>query len=141
MAETSLRQGLNPMGADRRWMVWAGWGISALMILFMLFDSIAKLALERHVIAATTQIGYPAHAIRPLGAIALICTLLYAVPRTSILGAILLTAYLGGAIASKMRIDDPLFSSTLFGVYFGLLIWGGLYLRDERLRTMIPVRR
>jgi hypothetical protein len=122
-------------------MAWAGWGMSGLMILFMLFDSLAKLALERHVIAATTQIGYPEHAIRPLGAIALICTVLYAVPRTSVLGAILLTAYLGGAVASKVRIDDPLFSSTLFGVYFGVLIWGGLYLRDERLRAMIPVRR
>ena len=141
MAEASLRQGVSPMVAHRRWMVWAGWGMSGLMVLFMLFDSLAKLALERHVIAATTQIGYPEHAIRPLGAIALVCTLLYAVPRTSVLGAILLTAYLGGAIASKVRIDDPLFSSTLFGVYFGLLIWGGLYLRDERLRTMIPVRR
>ena len=129
------------MAEGRKWGVWAGWGMSGLMILFMLFDSIAKLALERHVIAATTEIGYPAHAIRPLGAIALVCTLLYAVPRTSVLGAILLTAYLGGAVASKMRIDDPLFSSTLFGVYFGLLIWGGLYLRDDRLRMMIPVRR
>jgi len=115
--------------------------MSGLMILFMLFDSLAKLALERHVIEATTGIGYPLHAIRPLGAIALACTILYAIPRTSVLGAILLTAYLGGAIASKLRIDDPLFSSTLFGVYFGLLIWGGLYLRDERLRAMIPVRR
>jgi hypothetical protein len=129
------------MGADRKWMVWAGWGMSGLMILFMLFDSLAKLALERHSVEATTAIGYPLHALRPLGAIALACTVLYAIPRTSILGAILLTAYLGGAIASKVRIDDPLFSSTLFGLYFGLLIWGGLYLRDERLRTMIPVRR
>lgn len=141
MAEASLRQGVKPMAEGRKWGVWAGWGMSGLMMLFMLFDSIAKLALERHVIAATTEIGYPAHAIRPLGAIALVCTLLYAVPRTSVLGAILLTAYLGGAVASKMRIDDPLFSSTLFGVYFGLLIWGGLYLRDDRLRMMIPVRR
>jgi hypothetical protein len=129
------------MGANRKWMIWAGWAMSGLMIAFMLFDSLAKLALESHVIAATTGIGYPEHAIRPLGAIALVCTVLYAVPRTSVLGAILLTGYLGGAIASKVRIDDPLFSSTLFGVYFGLLIWGGLYLRDERLRTMIPVRR
>ena len=141
MAEASLREGVNPMGGHRKWVNWAGWGMSGLMIAFMLFDSIAKLALERHVIEATTQIGYPEHAIRPLGAVALVCTLLYAVPRTSVLGAILLTAYLGGAIASKVRIDDPLFSSTLFGVYFGLLIWGGLYLRDARLRAMIPFRR
>jgi hypothetical protein len=140
MVEASLRQGVNPMGA-RRWTFWAGWGMSGLMIVFMLFDSIAKLALERHVIEATTQIGYPLHTIRPLGAIALVCTILYAIPRTAVLGAVLLTAYLGGAVASKVRIDDPLFSSVLFGVYFGIPIWGGLYLRDEQFRTMIPLRR
>jgi hypothetical protein len=122
-------------------MVWTGWGMSGLMILFMLFDSASKLALERHVVEATTQIGYPLDVIRPLGAIGLACTLLYAVPRTSILGAILLTGYLGGAIASKVRIEDPLFSSVLFGVYFGVLVWGGLYLRDPQLRSLIPIRR
>jgi hypothetical protein len=79
-------------------------------------------------------------AIRPLGIICLICTVLYAIPRTSILGAILLTGYLGGAIASKVRIEDPIFSSVLFGFYFGVLVWGGLYLRDERLRSLIPLR-
>jgi hypothetical protein len=91
-------------------------------------------------VAATTHIGYPLDVIRPLGAICLVCTILYAIPRTAVLGAILLTGYLGGAIASKVRIEDPLFSSTLFGVYFGLLVWGGLWLRDARLRAMIPVR-
>jgi hypothetical protein len=115
--------------------------MSGLTILFLLFDGLSKLALERHVVEATTRIGYPADAIRPLGAICLACTVLYAIPRTSVLGAILLTAYLGGAVASKVRIDDPLFSSVLFGVYFGVLVWGGLYLRDERLRTLIPLRR
>jgi hypothetical protein len=140
MAEASLHQGVNSMDGTRKWMLWAGWGMSGLMILFMLFDSLSKLALEPHVIAATTQIGYPIHAVRPMGAIALVCTLLYTIPRTSMLGAILLTAYLGGAVASKVRIDDPLFSSVLFGVYFGILVWGGLYLRDEQLRTMIPFR-
>ena len=141
MAEASLRQGVNPTDAGRRWTVWAGWGMSGLMILFMLFDSVAKLALERHVIEATTKIGYPLHAIRPLGAIALVCTVLYAVPRTSVLGAVLLTAYLGGAVASKVRVDDPLFSSVLFGVYLGVLVWGGLWLRDGQLRAMFPIRR
>ena len=106
----------------------------------MLFDSVSKLALERHVVAATVQIGYPLSCIRLLGMIGLMCTILYAVPRTSILGAILLTGYLGGAIASKVRIEDPIFSSVLFGVYFGILVWGGLYLRDERLRSLIPLR-
>ncbi len=127
--------------AYQRWMRWAGWGASGLMIAFLLFDSLSKLALESHVVAATTHIGYPVDVIRALGVICLACTILYAVPRTAVLGAILLTGYLGGAIASKVRIEDPLFSSTLFGVYFGLLVWGGLWLRDERLRAMIPVRR
>jgi hypothetical protein len=129
------------MKPGRRWMTWAGWGASGLMIVFMLFDGVSKLALERHVVEATTQIGYPLDVIRPLGALSLACTLLYAIPRTAILGAILLTGYLGGAIASKVRIEDPLFSSVLFGAYFGVLVWGGLYLRDPQLRSLMPLRR
>jgi len=129
------------VSARPRWMYWTGWGISGLMILFLLFDSVSKLALEQHVVEATTKIGYPLDAIRPLGIVCLVCTILYAIPRTSILGAILLTGYLGGAVASKVRIEDPLFSSILFGVYFGVLVWAGLYLRDERLRSLIPLRQ
>jgi hypothetical protein len=127
--------------AQPKWMRWTGWGITGLMIAFLLFDSVGKLILEQHVVEATTQIGYPLSVIRPLGFIGLACTILYAIPRTSMLGAILLTGYLGGAIASKVRIEDPMFSSVLFGVYFGILVWGGLYLRDERLRALIPLRR
>ena len=107
----------------------------------MLFDAGGKLFLESHVVEATTKIGYPVAAIQPIGLIALLCTILYAVPRTAILGAVLLTGFYGGAVASKVRIEDPLFSSILFGVYFGFLAWGGLYLRDERLRTLLPWRR
>lgn len=118
-----------------------GWALSILTILFMLFDAAGKLALESHVIDATTKIGYPVSAIRPIGVIALLCTILYAVPRTAVLGAVLLTGFYGGAVASKIRIEDPLFSSTLFAVYFGLIAWGGLYLRDERLRALFPFRR
>jgi len=70
-----------------------------------------------------------------------VCTILYAIPRTAVFGAILLTGYLGGAVASKVRMEDPIFSSILFGVYFGILAWVGLYLRDERLRSLIPLRR
>ena len=124
-----------------KWTQWIGWGMTGLMIVFLLFDSVAKLVLEQHVVEATTKIGYPLDVIRPLGFISLACTILYAIPRTSILGAILLTGYLGGAIASKVRIEDPMFSSVLFGAYFGILVWGGLYLRDERLRALIPLRR
>jgi hypothetical protein len=106
-----------------------------------LVDAAGKLALESHVIDATTKIGYPVDAIRLIGVIALLCTILYAVPRTAILGAVLLTGFYGGAVASKIRIKDPLFSSILFGVYFGVIAWGGLYLRDERLRALFPFRR
>ncbi len=124
-----------------KWTRSVGWGMTGLMILFLLFDGLSKLMLEQHVVEATTKIGYPLDSIRPIGIICLICTVLYAIPRTAILGAILLTGYLGGAIASKVRIEDPLFSSVLFGAYFGVLIWGGLYLRDERLRSLIPLRQ
>jgi hypothetical protein len=118
-----------------------GWGLSAVMIAFLIFDSVGKIALEQHVVTATTQIGYPLSVIRPLGIIGIICTILYAIPRTSILGAILLTGYFGGAVASKARIMDPLFSSVLFGVYFGLILWLGLYLRNPRLRELLPLDR
>jgi hypothetical protein len=84
--------------------------------------------------------GIPGSLARTLGVIGLICTLLYAVPRTSVLGTILLTGYLGGAIASHLRLGDPIFTHTLFGLYLGLLAWGGLYLRDARLRALIPLR-
>lgn len=118
-----------------------GWALSILTILFMLFDAVGKLALEAHVIDATTRIGYPVATIRPIGVIALLCTLLYAVPRTAVLGAVLLTGFYGGAVASKIRIEAPLYSSILFGVYVGLIAWGGLYLRDDRLRALFPFRR
>jgi DoxX-like family len=118
-----------------------GWTLSIIAIAFMLFDAGGKLALESHVVDATTKIGYPVDAIRPIGVIALLCTILYAIPRTALLGAVLLTGFYGGAVASKVRIEDPLFSSILFGVYFGVIAWGGLYLRDQRLRALFPIRR
>jgi len=129
------------IGASRKAWVWTGRALSGITILFMLFDAAGKLFLESHVIEATTKIGYPVATIRPLGVIALTCTILYAVPRTAILGAVLLTAFYGGAVASKIRIEDPLFSSILFAVYLGLITWGGLYFRDERLRRLFPLRR
>jgi DoxX-like family len=131
----------HPIGSRSKTMLSVGWILSGLTILFMLFDGISKLAMEHHVVEATAQIGYPLDVIRPLGIILLVCTILYAIPRTAIFGAVLLTGYLGGAVASKVRMEDPLFGSILFGVYFGILAWGGLYLRDERLRALIPLRR
>jgi len=115
--------------------------MSGVVVLFLLLDGASKLMLIAPVVEATTQIGYPVNLVRPIGIIGLVCAVLYAVPRTATLGAILLTGLLGGAIASKMRLEEPLFSQVLFGVYVGILGWGGLYLRDDRLRDLIPLRR
>jgi hypothetical protein len=132
----------HPQGSSSsKAMLWAGWVMSGVTVVFMLFDGISKLALERHVVEATTKIGYPEGVIRPLGMVILTCTILYAIPRTAIFGAILLTGFLGGAVASKVRLEDPLFGSILFGVYLGILAWGGLYLRDDRIRALLPWRR
>jgi len=139
-AELTTLTARNGAGESKGYRI-AGWSLTGLTILFMLFDSLSKLALESHVIAATTGIGFPVAVIRPIGWILLGCTILYAIPRTAVLGAILLTGFMGGAVASKIRIEDPLFSSILFGVYFGIILWAGLYLRDSRLRALIPLRR
>jgi TRAP-type C4-dicarboxylate transport system permease small subunit len=122
---------------------WTGLVMSGLVILFLLFDGGIKLAPLEIVTQTSGEIGLPTDAsfARLLGILTLIGVVLYAIPRTSVLGAILLTGYMGGAIATHLRIGSPLFSHTLFGVYLGLLIWGGLYLRDPRLRALIPFRR
>ncbi|MET2830098.1 DoxX family protein [Mesorhizobium shangrilense] len=123
--------------------LWTGRVLSGLIVLFMIFDGVIKLPPLDVVTQTMTQIGWPADAnvARLLGVIGLISTALYAVPRTSVLGAILLTAYMGGAIATHMRIGSPLFSHTLFGVYLGIILWGGLFLRDPRVRALIPFSR
>jgi hypothetical protein len=120
--------------------VWVGRTMSGLVIAFMLLDGVMKLIPMDVVISTSEQMGIPGSLARPLGIIGLFCTFLYAIPRTSLLGAILLTGYLGGAIASYFRLSDPIFTHTLFGLYLGLLAWGGLYLRDARLRALIPLR-
>ena len=114
-----------------------GWLLSGLTILFLLIDSVSKLAMEHHVLEATSQIGYPIDTIRPIGLTLLIITVLYAIPRTAVLGAVLLTGFLGGAVASKVRIADPLFASVLFGVYVGIVAWLGLFLREPALRRRV----
>ena len=120
---------------------WAGIILSALPVLFVLFDGAIHLMVVPPVVQAFTQLGYPVSTSRALGVIELVCIVLYLMPRTSVLGAILLTGYLGGAVATNLRVGSPLFSNTLFPVYVGILAWGGLFLRDERVRTLIPVRR
>jgi hypothetical protein len=121
---------------------WTGWALSGLAIAFLLLDAAMKLLAMPFVLQASAGIGFPATAAmaRELGVILLICTVLYATPRTALLGALLLTGYFGGAIAAKVRIDAPLFSNILFGVYVALFVWGGLYLREPRLRALMPLR-
>jgi hypothetical protein len=123
--------------------LWTGRILSGLVILFMLFDGAIKLVPWPVVTETMDRIGYGSSEslARTLGAITVACTVLYAVPPTSIVGAILLTGYLGGAMASHLRIDSPLFTHTLFGFYLGLMLWGGLWLRDRNLRALIPFRR
>jgi DoxX-like protein len=115
--------------------------LSGLAIAFLLFDTVIKLARLAPAVQGTTQLGYPAHLVLGIGIIELVCLALYVIPQTSVLGAILLTGYLGGAVATHVRVESPVFSHILFPVYVGLMIWGGLYLRDERLRALIPLRR
>ena len=122
---------------------WTGRVLSGLVIVFLLFDGAIKLVPWPIVTETMAKMGYGSSETlaRSLGIITIVCTLLYSVPPTSILGAILLTGYLGGAMASHVRIDSPLFTHTLFGFYLGLMVWGGLWLRDPRLRHLIPFRR
>jgi hypothetical protein len=120
--------------------LWTGRILSILAILFLLADGIAKLFSPAPVVEGMTRLGYPLTLTAIIGIILLACVLLYAAPRTSILGAILLTGYLGGAVASQLRVGEPLFSHVLFPVYLGALIWAGLYLRDNRLSTLVPLR-
>jgi len=124
---------------------WIGYILSGLVILFLLFDAGMKLFPLPIVIETMAELGYPAgdrgvDLARGLGVLTLVCTLLYAIPRTSVLGAILLTGFMGGAMATHLRVGSPLFSHVLFGLYLGLMVWGGLFLRDSRLRSLIPLR-
>ena len=119
--------------------LWAGYIMSALPALFLLVDGIMKLVKPAPVVEATVQLGYPESVIFPLGVVLLACTVLCVIPRTSVFGAILLTGYLGGAVATHVRVSDGLFP-IFFPVILGVLIWGGLFLRDDRLRALLPLR-
>jgi DoxX-like protein len=118
-----------------------GRALSALALLFLAFDTAIKLAQMSVVAETLSSLGYPADLGFTIGVVELVCVVLYAVPRTTVLGAILLTALFGGGIATHIRVGDPLFTHILFGVYLGLFVWGGLYLRDERLRELLPATR
>ncbi len=118
-----------------------GWGLSGLVLLFLAMDAGGKLLAPAMMIANSPPLGIPADTglYQQLGVILAICAVLYAIPRTGVLGAILLTGYLGGAVALHWRVGSPLFSHTLFGVYLGVIAWGGLWFRDPRIRALIPI--
>ena len=118
-------------------LLWTGRIISTLVILFLLADSVGKLMKLAPYMEGTVRAGYPAGLVVPLGIVLLVCTVVYAIPITSVLGAILLTGYLGGATATHVRIGQPFW----FPVMMGVLLWAALFLREERLRALIPLRR
>jgi hypothetical protein len=120
--------------------LFAGRILSVLAVLFLLFDGVTKVMQEPHVMAASAQLGFSARAVVGIGMVLLVCTLIYAIPRMSVLGAILLTGYLGGATAIQARIGKPLFD-LLFPIIFGVLIWVGIFLRENRLHSLIPLRK
>jgi hypothetical protein len=120
--------------------LWTGWIISALPALFLLMDGVMKLVKPRFVVDATVKLGYSESVIVPLGIVLTACTVLYVIPRTAVLGAILLTGYLGGAVNTHVRAGQGAFE-ILFPVLFGALLWGGLYLRDSRVRALVPLRQ
>ncbi len=119
---------------------WAGRIITGFVTAFMIFDGVIHIMKPAPVVQGFAQLGFPIRLAVPLGIVSLTCVLLYALPRTSILGAILLTGYLGGAVAIQLPTGNSLFGEILFPVYIGIFLWGGIYLRDERLRALIPFR-
>jgi hypothetical protein len=125
-------------GTTSKAMYRTGWVITALIVLFMLFDGTVKILKIAAAMEGTAKLGYSTSVVFPLGIVALACTILYAIPRTSILGAILLTGYLGGAIATQVRVGSL---SYLLPLLMGMLAWAGVYFRDEQLRALIPLRK
>src|SRR5271169_2395777 len=118
--------------------LWAGRITSGFIVAFLLFDAVIHLMKPAPVVEGFAKLGFPLRLAVPLGITELVCILLYVVPRTSILGAILLTGYLGGAIAIQLPTGNSLFGEVLFPVYIAVIVWGGIYLHDDRLRTLIP---
>lgn len=125
-----------------RWRRRIGLALSGLVIGFMLLDAAAKFMALEVVVRTTGELGYPAtpEFARGLGVLALACTLIYAYPRTAVLGAILLTGYMGGTVATHLRMGSPIVTHMLFGVWLAAIAWGGLYLREARLRALLPLR-
>jgi len=122
-------------------MLWTGRVLTGLAVAFLLFDGAIKFTRHPAVAEATAQLGWPIAVMPTIGVVLLTCVALYVFPPTAVLGAILLTGYLGGAIATHVRVGNALFSHTLFPTYVAAIIWGGLWFRDPRLRALVPLRR
>jgi DoxX-like family len=120
--------------------LWAGRILSGFVVLFLIVDASMKILMVPAAVEGTVKIGYPASVIPVLGILQIACLIVYLIPRTAPLGALLWTGYLGGAIATHVRIGDPLFSHTLFPIYVAALLWGGLWLRDRRLHALLSAR-
>jgi hypothetical protein len=117
--------------------VWTGRILSGLAVAFLAMDASMKLLGVKEAVEGTVTLGYPASVLFGLGAVQAICLALYSIPRTAVVGAVLWTGYLGGAIATHVRVESPLFTHTLFPIYVAALLWGGLWLRDPRVRGML----
>jgi hypothetical protein len=117
--------------------LWTGRLLSGLAVLFLTFDAAVKVLKLGPAVEATTQLGYPESVIVPLGLIEIVCLIVYVIPRTSVLGVVLWTGYLGGAVASQVRVGNPLFTHALFPIYIAALLWIGLGLRDHRVRGLL----
>jgi DoxX-like protein len=120
---------------------WSGRVMTLIVVLFLLFDAVIHLMNIAPVVQAFAELGMPDSKAMTIGVLELFCLVVYLIPQTAVLGAILLTGYLGGAVAMQTRIGSPLFGLVLFPVYLGLLVWGGLYTREPRLRALFPIRR
>ena len=129
----------NPLAVPSKAQLWTGRILGGLPALFLLLDGVMKLGKPDFVVKATVELGFPEAAIVPLGIVLTICAILYLVPQTAVLGAILLTGYLGGAVATHVHAGHGAFE-ILFPVVLGILLWGGLWLCDERLRVLLPIR-
>jgi hypothetical protein len=128
---------MKPENTTSRKMMITGWVLSALAILFLLMDGIMKLMKPDVVIQTTKELGYPESSILPIGVCILLSVIIHLIPRFTFIGAILITACLGGAVATHIRLQNPLFSHILFPVYLGIMIWGGLYLRNSQFRKLV----
>ncbi len=138
LEEEQMQPAIQPLNPSKA-ALWTGHIVSGLVVLCLIFDGVTKLMGIEPVLKAAAQLGFSVNQVVGIGILLLACTVIYPIPRTSFLGAILLTSYLGGATATQVRAGNPLFE-TLFPVIFGALVWAGLFVHDPRLREFIPFR-